>query len=115
MERHVMKSEAKSHIDAYLEYRMIVGNRDNGVMLPEAEYEQLRKEFYENREKHGTHFVNTGFLRNPTRPRRALDNGTKKALPSGDIGSYKKQLPGGKGSRVLDNSVTPFDLINRFE
>lgn len=124
MERHILKNEAQSHIDAYLEYRMlvflyfsfftefrIVGDRDNGQLLPEKEYEKLRKEFYEKRDQHGTHFVNTGFLRNPTRQRRALD-GTK-ARTGEDIKTTKNQLPGRKGSRVIDTSVTPYELINR--
>jgi hypothetical protein len=81
-------------------------------LLPEEEYEKLRKEFYEKKEKHGTHFVNTSFLRNPTRPRRALEG--IKALPGGDMGSVQKQLPGKKGSRVIDTSVTPLELITRY-
>ncbi|KAL0491826.1 hypothetical protein AKO1_010208 [Acrasis kona] len=111
MQRGILKSEATGHVDAYLEYRMIVGDRDNGQLLPEAEYEKLRKEFYEKREQHGTHFVNTGFLRNPNKPRRALDG--IKALPGGDMKSNQRNLPGGKGSRVIDPSVSPLDLINR--
>lgn len=46
MERYTIQTKAQDHINAYLEYRMIVGSKPNDPLLPEAEYGKLRKEFY---------------------------------------------------------------------
>uniref|UniRef100_A0A0G4H8N1 Protein FAM221A n=1 Tax=Chromera velia CCMP2878 TaxID=1169474 RepID=A0A0G4H8N1_9ALVE len=37
------KQEAAMHVDAYMEYRNLVGDTDGGAPLPEREYEELRR------------------------------------------------------------------------
>lgn len=39
----MLNKDACRHVDAYLEYRQLVGDTDGGRLLPEAEYEALRE------------------------------------------------------------------------
>ena len=102
MERHIIGGEAEKHVQAYLEYRMIVGDRDGGVMLPEKEYEKLKKDFYAKREKHGLHFVNTNFLQGKN---RRLESGA-------DESKYEASKERGKKTKILKN-VSLLELYNR--
>ncbi|KAG2382543.1 hypothetical protein C9374_005123 [Naegleria lovaniensis] len=102
MERLVVKNEAERHLQAYLEYRMIVGDRDGGVLLPENEYEKLRKEFYAKREKHNLHFVDTSYI-----------GGTnKRHQPNSEEMKYEKSKsdPSKSKTRILKPNVSLLDL-----
>ncbi|KAL9641572.1 hypothetical protein ABK040_013492 [Willaertia magna] len=104
MERMVFQNEAQNHIQAYLEYRMIVGDRDDGTnLLPEKEYEKLRKEFYKRKEEEGVHFVNTSFLRgkNKRTDVNSLESKYEKA----------KSMRGNK-TKVVKTNVSLFELYN---
>lgn len=48
-ERIVLDNQASKHIDAYLEYVNIVGDRDGGKMMSEKEYEEFKDKVREVR------------------------------------------------------------------
>lgn len=43
-----VNNQAAQHIQAYIEYRNIVGDADNGKMMSEKEYEEYKKKVQEN-------------------------------------------------------------------
>jgi len=99
MDRNIITSSGAAHVDAYLEYRMIVGNRDGGHLLPEHEYEKLRKEFYENREKNNFHSVDYSWLEGAPRPRPRSEK--------------NKQLKSQSSMRLYCTDITPLGLLNK--
>ncbi|EFC38651.1 predicted protein [Naegleria gruberi] len=104
MQRMVVQSEGEKHLQAYLEYRMIVGDRDGGVLLPEAEYEKLRKEFYAKREEHNLHFVDTS---------KMISGGKNKRLQSGsEEMKYEQRKQKGSKTKVY-SSISPLELYNK--
>lgn len=52
MERLVIAKENEKHIQAYLEYRNIVGDDDGGKLMSEAEFEAYKKKVAEARKNH---------------------------------------------------------------
>ena len=52
MERLIIPKENEKHIQAYLEYRNIVGDDDNGKLMSEAEFEAYKKKVAEARKNH---------------------------------------------------------------
>ena len=48
-ERVILDNQASKHIDAYLEYVNIVGDRDGGKMMSEKEYEEFKEKVREAR------------------------------------------------------------------
>jgi hypothetical protein len=51
-ERIVIGKDNEKHIQAYLNYRAIVGDDDNGKMMSEEEFEQYKKKVSEARKNH---------------------------------------------------------------
>lgn len=52
MERLIIPKENEKHIQAYLEYRNIVGDDDGGKLMSEAEFEAYKKKVAEARKNH---------------------------------------------------------------
>lgn len=52
MERLIIAKENEKHIQAYLEYKKIVGDDDNGKLMSEAEFEAYKKKVAEARKNH---------------------------------------------------------------
>eukprot|EP01027_Heterolobosea_sp_BB2_P002108 GEZU01003178.1.p1 GENE.GEZU01003178.1~~GEZU01003178.1.p1 ORF type:complete len:219 (-),score=18.26 GEZU01003178.1:172-828(-) len=96
MSRFTLKAEAQDHVQAYLEYRMIVGDRDGGKLLNESEYEKLREDFYAKRRAGGfTQITYTNSFK------------SKGQLEGGEGSRLSSRLPSSNTSSGLKRMVTP--------
>jgi hypothetical protein len=81
----------------------IVGKRDNGNLLPEHEYEKLRREFYAKREQNNFHNVDYSWI----------DSGENTCKAShGSSFSRKKSKQ--SSSTIYCSSITPLELFQTY-
>lgn len=88
MERFIIKGEAAENLNAYLEYNLIVGNKDGGNLLPENEYKKMRDDFIEEN-SNSTNYI----VHKQSKQKKLLGIGESENEPSESIAVFHGKNP----------------------